>query len=144
MAVAFGEELLAFYYFPAAHWRSLRTTNPIESTFAIIQLRTAKTRNCLSEKTALSLVHQFAMSAENRWHRLRSFRHLADVRFIDGIDEKNTAGGPLDSGWPDTNEPKVLNAMAQVSWGICASRNDRTRTVRFPISRSSDCVLLVR
>ena len=88
------EELLAFYDFPAAHWGHLRTTNPIESTFATIRLRTAKTRNCLSEKTALSLVHQLAMSAEKRWRRLRGFRHLADViadvRFVDGVDEKET------------------------------------------------------
>ncbi len=70
------EELLAFYDFMAAHWQSLRTTNPIESTFATIRLRTAKTRNCLSEKTALSLVHQLAMSAQKRWRRLRGFRHL--------------------------------------------------------------------
>ena len=88
------EELLAFYDFPAAHWGHLRTTNPIESTFATIRLRTAKTRNCLSEKTALSLVHQLAMSAEKRWRRLRGFRHLADViadvRFINGLDEKET------------------------------------------------------
>ena len=86
------EELLAFYDFPAAHWQSLRTTNPIESTFATIRLRTAKTRNCLSEKTALSLVHQLAMSAEKRWRRLRGLRYLADVitdvRFIDGVNEK--------------------------------------------------------
>ena len=90
------EELLAFYDFPAAHWQSLRTTNPIESTFATIRLRTAKTRNCLSEKTALSLVHQLAMSAEKRWRRLRGFRHLADViadvRFINGVEEKDTGG----------------------------------------------------
>ena len=90
------EELLAFYDFPAAHWQSLRTTNPIESTFATIRLRTAKTRNCLSEKTALSLVHQLAMIAEKRWRRLRGFRHLADViadvRFTDGVKEKETGG----------------------------------------------------
>ena len=54
------EELLAFYDFPAAHWQSLRTTNPIESTFATIRLRTSKTGNRLSEKTAPSLVYQFA------------------------------------------------------------------------------------
>jgi len=88
------EELFAFYDFPAAHWRSIRTTNPIESTFATIRLRTAKTRNCLSEKTALSLVHQLAMSAEKRWGRLSGLRHLADVitdvRFIDGVKEKET------------------------------------------------------
>ena len=86
--------LLAFYDFPAAHWGHLRTTNPIESTFATIRLRTAKTRNCLSERTALSLVHQLAMSAQKRWRRLRGFRHLAvvlaDVRFIDGVDERET------------------------------------------------------
>lgn len=88
------EELFAFYDFPAAHWRSIRTTNPIESTFATIRLRTAKTRNCLSEKTALSLIHQLAMSAEKRWGRLGGLRHLADVitdvRFIDGVNEKET------------------------------------------------------
>ena len=88
--------LLAFYDFPAAHWGHLRTTNPIESTFATIRLRTAKTRNCLSERTALSLVHQLAMSAQKRWRRLRGFRHLADVladvRFIDGVDERETGG----------------------------------------------------
>ena len=88
------EALLAFYDFPAAHWQSLRTTNPIESTFATIRLRTAKTRNCLSEKTALSLVHQLAMSAQKRWRRLRGFRQLAcvlaGVKFIDGVVEKET------------------------------------------------------
>jgi len=85
-------ELLAFYDFPAAHWQHLRTTNPIESTFATIRLRTRKTRNCVSAKSGLSLVHQLAMSAQKRWRRLRGFRQLADVvagvRFIDGIDER--------------------------------------------------------
>ncbi len=65
--------LLTFYDFPAAHWQHLRTTNPIESTFATIRLRTVKTRTCLSVTTALSLVHQLAMSAQKRWRRLRGF-----------------------------------------------------------------------
>ena len=86
------ETLLAFYDFPAAHWQHLRTTNPIQSTFATIRLRTVKTRNCLSVKTALSLVHQLAMSAQKRWRRLRGFGQLADlvakVKFVDGIDER--------------------------------------------------------
>ena len=86
------EALLAFYDFPAAHWQHLRTSNPIESTFATIRLRTVKTRNCLSVKTALSLVHQLAMSAQKRWRRLRGFDQLADlvakVKFVDGIDER--------------------------------------------------------
>jgi transposase-like protein len=85
-------ELLAFYDFPAAHWQHLRTSNPIESTFATIRLRTAATRNCVSAKSGLSLVHQLAMSAQKRWRRLRGFKQLADVidgiQFIDGIDER--------------------------------------------------------
>ena len=85
-------ELLAFYEFPAVHWQHLRTTNPIESTFATIRLRTVKTRNCVSAKSGLSLVHQLAMSAQKRWRRLRGFRHLADVvadvKYIDGINER--------------------------------------------------------
>jgi putative transposase len=88
-------ELLAFYDFPAAHWQHLRTTNPIESTFATIRLRTAKTRNCVSAKSGLSLMHQLAMSAQKRWRRLRGFRQLADVvagvKFIDGVDAREVS-----------------------------------------------------
>ena len=85
-------ELLAFYDFPAVHWQHLRTTNPIESTFTTIRLRSVKTRTCVSAKSGLSLVHQLAKSAQKRWRRLRGFRHLADVvadvKFIDGVDER--------------------------------------------------------
>jgi putative transposase len=86
------DRLLAFYDFPAAHWQHLRTTNPIESTFATIRLRTAKTRNCYSVDSGMALMHQPAMSAQKRWRKLRGFRQLADViadvKFIDGIDER--------------------------------------------------------
>ena len=86
------DRLLAFYDFPAAHWQHLRTTNPIESTFATIRLRTAKTRNCYSVESGLALMHQLAMSAQKRWRKLRGFKQLADViagvKFIDGIDER--------------------------------------------------------
>ena len=94
LLIRHGQALLAFYDFPASHWQHLRTTNPIESTFATIRLRTVKTRNCLSVKTALSLVHQLAMSAQKRWRRLRGFRQMAsvvaNVKFIDGVDERET------------------------------------------------------
>lgn len=103
LAVASGEGLLPFYDFPAAHWRSLWTTNPIEPTFATIRLRTAKTRNCLSEKTVLSLIHQFAMSAEKRRRRQHGFRHLAEmiaeVRFINGVDKRETGRGRRAAGF---------------------------------------------
>jgi len=86
------DRLLAFYDFPATHWQHLRTTNPIESTFATIRLRTAKTRNCYSVDSGLALMHQLAMSAQKRWRKLRGFKQLADVvagvKFIDGIDER--------------------------------------------------------
>ena len=64
----------------------------LESSFATIRLRTVKTRNCVSAKSGLSLVHQLAMSAWKRWRRLRGFGQrpdvVSDVRFIDGIDER--------------------------------------------------------
>ena len=86
------DALLAFYDFPAAHWQHIRTTNPIESTFATVRLRTAKTRGCVSRSTILSMVFKLGLSAEKGWRKLRGFRQLADVinnvKFIDGIDEK--------------------------------------------------------
>ena len=65
------ETLFAFYDFPTAYWQHLSTTNPIESTFATSWLRTVRTRSSLSLKTARSLVHQLAMSTQQRWRRLR-------------------------------------------------------------------------
>ena len=89
------EQLLSFYDFPAEHWQHLRTTNPIESTFATVRLRTAKTRNCLSRQTLLTMVFKLSLSAQKRWRRLRGYRRLGDVvkdvRFIDGIREDEVA-----------------------------------------------------
>ena len=83
------DSLLSFYDFPAPHWQHIRTTNPIESTFATVRLRTAKTRGCVSRQSILSLVYRLGLSAEKRWRRLRGFKHLADVidgvTFIDGL-----------------------------------------------------------
>jgi transposase-like protein len=83
------EELLTFYNFPAEHWRHLRTTNPIESTFATIRLRTAKTRGCLSRNTALTMVFKLALCAQTRWRRLNGSELLTDivggVLFKDGV-----------------------------------------------------------
>ena len=86
------EELLAFYDFPADHWVHIRTSNPIESTFSTIRLRTKKTRACVSRTTILTMVYKLGLSAEKGWRKLRGFRRLADVingvKFIDGIDEE--------------------------------------------------------
>jgi putative transposase len=92
------ESLLAFYDFPAEHWKHVRTSNPIESTFATVRLRTTKTRGCLSRQTALALsalptslrgiglwpmVFKLAKSAERHWRRLDGSERLAQV--IDGV-----------------------------------------------------------
>lgn len=81
--------LLRFYDFPAEHWKHIRSTNPIESTFATVRLRTVKTRGAVSEHTVLPLVFKLVQSAQKRWQRIRGFKHLADViegvQFTDGI-----------------------------------------------------------
>lgn len=83
------EELLAFYDFPAEHWAHIRTTNPIESTFATVRLRTDKTRGCLSRVTMLAMVFKLYQSAAKRWHRLRAAHYLPEVMhgivFKDGL-----------------------------------------------------------
>ena len=84
------EALLAFYDFPAEHWKHLRTTNPIESTFATVRHRTVRSKGCLSNKTALAMIFKLAQSAENSWHRLRGHNQLPKVilgvKFNDGIE----------------------------------------------------------
>lgn len=75
--------LLAFYRYPAKHWQHIRTTNPIESTFATVRLRTDQTRNCVSSNTILAMVFKLVQSAEKRWQRIRGFRQLGDV--IEGV-----------------------------------------------------------
>ena len=81
--------LLTFYDFPAEHWVHIRTINPVESTFATVRLRTAKTRGCLSRQTALTMTFRLILSAQKRWRRLNRSQYLADViesvQFKDGI-----------------------------------------------------------
>lgn len=80
--------LFNFYDFPAAHWAHLRTTNPIESTFATVRHRTRQTKGCGSREATLSLVFKLASAAEKRWRKLNGSALLADVlqglKFQDG------------------------------------------------------------
>ena len=89
------DALLAFYDFPAEHWKHIRTVNPIESAFATVRLRTDKTKGCLSRETALAMVFKLAKSAERHWRRLNGSERLGaivrGVRFRDG--EAVTAAG---------------------------------------------------
>ena len=83
------DNMLAFYDFPAEHWGHIRTTNPIESVFATVRLRTTRTKNCGSRKTTLAMAFQLMLTAQKRWQRLRGYQLLAEVingvKFKDGI-----------------------------------------------------------
>ena len=86
--------LLAFYDFPAEHWKHVRSSNPIESTFATVRLRTDKTKGCLSRDTALAMVFKLAKSAERHWRRLNGPNRLGelieDIEFRDGEAVQDT------------------------------------------------------
>ena len=83
-------ELLAFYDFPAQHWQSIRTTNPIESTFATIRHRTKRSKGCLSRNGMLHMMFKLSQCAQKSWRRLRGFNYLAKVitgvKFKDGVE----------------------------------------------------------
>ena len=92
------DALLAFYDYPAEHWVHIRTTNPIESTFATVRLRTKRSRNCGSRETTLAMVFKLLQSAQKRWKRIKGFRTLIlvvnNVRFRNGeqiVDQSDSA-----------------------------------------------------
>jgi transposase-like protein len=76
--------------FPAQHWQSIRTTNPIESTFATIRHRTKRSKGCLTRDGMLQMMFKLGQCAEKQWRRLRGFDYLAKVitgvKFKDGIE----------------------------------------------------------
>ena len=82
------DELLAFYDFPAEHWQHVRTTNPIESTFATVRHRTSRTRNCLSRATFLAMAFKLIEAAEKSWRKIRGAENiealLKGIPFKDG------------------------------------------------------------
>lgn len=92
--------LLAFFDFPAEHWVHLRTTNPIESTFATVRHRTKRTKNCVTRTTFLGLAFKMAEEAAKTWRRIRAPKKVAELltgaRYEDGI--------PVPDDPPDTTE----------------------------------------
>src|SRR6476661_1063489 len=84
------QALLAFYDFPAEHWKHLRTSNPIESTFATVRHRTIRSKGCLSNKTALAMVFKLVEAAQRAWRRLDGCNQLPKVilgvKFADGLE----------------------------------------------------------
>jgi transposase-like protein len=89
------DALLTFYDFPAEHWKHIRTSNPIESTFATVRHRTKRTKGCLSRKTGLAMAFKLMMSAQKKWRRLDGQNRLpeviAGVEFRDGLRNLQTA-----------------------------------------------------
>ena len=84
------DALLVFYDFPAEHWKHLRTTNPIESTFATVRHRTIRSKGCLSNKTAPAMVFKLVEAAQRAWRRLDGRNQLPKlifgVKFADGLE----------------------------------------------------------
>ncbi len=84
------DALLAYYDFPAEHWKHLRTSNPIESTFATVRHRTIRSKGCLSNKTALAMVFKLVEGAQKSWRKLDGHHQLPKiiqgVTFIDGLE----------------------------------------------------------
>ena len=89
------ESLFAFYDFPAEHWRHIRSTNPIESTFATVRLRTKRTKGCGSRLATLTMVFKLALEAEKTWQRIRGqnliCKVIEGIRFVDGVIMKQAA-----------------------------------------------------
>jgi transposase-like protein len=81
------EELMAFYDFPAQHWQSIRTSNPIESTFGTIRHRTKRSKGCLTRDGMLQMMFKLGLCAQKNWRRQRGFNYLAKV--ITGVKFKN-------------------------------------------------------
>ena len=93
------DALLAFYDFPAEHWKHLRTTNVVESSFATVRHRTVRSKGCLSNKTALAMIFKLAEAAEKSWRRLNGHNQLPKIilgiKFTDGIEVVRSQAQPL-------------------------------------------------
>ena len=91
--------LTAFYEFPAEHWRHLRTSNVIESSFATVKLRTRVTKGAGSKKAALAMAYKLLDAAHERWRRFNGHELVTDVlagtKLKDGVkvtDKETTTG----------------------------------------------------
>ena len=89
------DALLTFYDFPAEHWKHIRTSNPIESTFATVRHRTKRTKGCLSRRTGLAIAFRLMMSAQKKWRKLDGQNRLPEIiqgiEFRDGLRQLQTA-----------------------------------------------------
>lgn len=96
------DSLLAFYDFPAEHWQHIRTTNPIESTFATVRHRTTRARNCLSRTTFLGMAFKLMEEAEKTWRKIRGADKIGAL--LDGV--------PFKDGMPAQDSPPEQQKLA--------------------------------
>jgi putative transposase len=111
------DELLAFYDYPAEHWIHLRTTNPIESTFATVRLRTRVTKGAGSAAAALAMVFKLVESAQDRWRAVNAPHLVALVRAGARFDRSKSSSAPSAA----QREPPVR--QAECCPGSTASRS---------------------
>lgn len=87
--------LLTFYDYPAEHWKHIRTSNPIESTFATVRHRTKRTKGCLSRQTGLAMAFKLMIAAQGKWRKLDGRNRMPEiiqgVEFRDGMRQLQTA-----------------------------------------------------
>ena len=104
------DALLAFFDFPAEHWKHLRTTKPIESAFATVRLRTRVTKGPGSRAAGLAMVFKLLLAAEQSWRKLNGAELVALVRagvkFVDGVREERDADA-------DTTRPTVAKSKTR-------------------------------
>ncbi len=83
--------MLAFHDYPAENWQHIRTTHPVESVFATVRLRTARTKNCGNRTTTLTMAFKLMEVAQKKWFRLRGYKLLADIvrgiKFVNGVKQ---------------------------------------------------------
>ncbi len=108
------DALLTFYDYPVEHWKHIRTSNPIESTFATVRHRTKRTKGCLSRKTGLAMAFKLMMSAQKKWRKLDGQNRLPEiisrVEFRDGVRQLQTAA-----------RSRVTNFRAYLAHAPCTS-----------------------
>jgi transposase-like protein len=100
------DALMAFFDFPADHWVHLRTTNPIESTFATVRHRTRQTKNCVTRATFLGLAFKLSQEAAKSWRRIRAPQKVAEL--LDGMCYED--GIPVPDGPPESTEEEQREA----------------------------------
>ena len=106
------ETLLTSYDFPADNWCHIRTTNPIESTFATIRLRHRKTKGNGTAKASVTMMFKLAQSASKKWRKLRGHHHIPElvrgVKFIDGVSEQQIKDEELTPSQTNTIQTEIV------------------------------------